>query len=661
MSQSIDTKPTHHSSGKTAKIHADGKQSADTEGGLAGVALPTIDPANPPSNKKVLEVLDTVSKSIDQEKRAPGQTSDVVLAAEDLVDGARDLTKKKNKGEHLQKAFEASARAVKDAQYTAGTPEERAKLAGARPQFRQNMPQLTRDIILQLLTDTEFRQSISSLLTLVRNIADADPSEDQHIPDNYHADPKKPATKSTAINTTDKEVVTTTTETVPIAEDRYEYHYTALTPDFRLKLANSLNSTLVAFGKSPKQSQAVLQMFDLFDLYHENIHPVAKSAHKENEDAATARKEMRKFATNFVEDKTLKDLLKRVRQFTRRLHDDADFRKWVGRMRRYSTRVMENPDRKLDSEKNQKRVFRLIDDGHRLMNQPKYRETVDGLSRDWQKLVDEIKDDKELNAFNKALQKMYDTLYITKKDGSATLDFNALLEMRGVFLSVLKTLLADFKLPTYEGSEGTYDFKLSNATLSVGDLVPDQITILHETEATMVMPKSEPAHKLTADDKSRMVGRLLVRAKGICAHIRDANFWYARNKFPKTEDSGIANMDLVGRGLDIEIEIFIKSVNGGKLEFQDGAVWVHIDKFKLKLEETKHHAFYTFFKSTIRSRVSQMLTQHIADMTADAASRIVGNLNGLMEKATPDKFASSFFSTIDQISPVGMPVLAHSK
>lgn len=659
MSESIDTKPIHHSSGKTAKIHADGKQSADTEGGLGGLAPPTLDPANPPSNKKVLDVLDTVSKSIEQEKRAPGETPDAVLAAEDLVDGARKLTKK-NKGEHLQKAFEASARAAKNAPLTAGTPSDRAKLAGARPKFRQNMPQLTRDIIFQLLTDNEFRSSISSLLTLVRNVADADPSEDQHIPDNYHADPKKPSTKATAITTTEKEVITTTTETVPIREDRYEYHYTALTPDYRLKLANSLNEAFVAFGKAPKQSQAILQMFDLFDIYHENVHPVAKSAHKENEDVSTARKELRKFATNFVEDKTLRDLLKRVKKLTTSLHDDADFRKWVLRLRRYSTRVMQNPDRKLDSEKNQKRVFRLIDDGHRLMNQPKYRETIDGLARDWQKLVDEIKDDKELNAFNKALQKMYDTLYITKKDGSATLDFNALMEMRGVFLSVLKELLADFKLPAYEGSEGSYDFKLSGATLSVGDLVPDQITILHESEATMVMPKSEPAHKMTAEDKSRMVGRLLIRAKGICAHIRNADFWYSRNKFPKTEDSGVANMDLTGRGLDIEIEMFIKSVNGG-LEFQDGAVWVHIDKFKLKLEDTKHHAFYTFFKSTIRSRVSQMLTQHIADMTADAASRIVGNLNGLMEKATPEKFASSFFSTIDQIAPTGAPVLAHSK
>lgn len=655
MSESIDTKPIHHSSGKTAKIHADGKQPADVDGSL-GLSPPKLDPANPPSNKKILDVLDTVSSSIDKEKAA-GTKSDVVLAAEDLVDGARDLTKKKNKGEHLQKAFEASARAAKDAPMTAGTSSDRQKLAGARPKMRQNMPQLTRDIIFQLITDPEFRSSISGLLTLLRNVADADPSEDQHIPDNYHADSSKPTTKATAIKTTEKEVVKTTTETVPIKEDRYEYHYTALTPDYRQKLANTLNETLVAFGKSPKQNQAITQLFDLFDLYHENIHPVAKSAHKENEDLATARSELKKFATNFVEDKTLKDLLKRLKTFTRSLHDDAEFRKWVVKLRRYATRLMDNPDRKLDTERMQKRVYHLIDEGHRLMNQPKYRETIDGLSRDWQKMVDEIKDDKELNAFNKALQKMYDTLYITKRDGTTTLDFNALMEMRGVFLSVLKELLADFKLPDYEGSDGAYDFKLSGATLSVGDLVPDQITILHESEATLVLPKSEPAHKMTAEDKSRMVGRLLVRAKGICAHVHNANFWYQRNKFPKTEDSGTAEMDLVGRGLDIEIEMFIKSVNGG-IEFQDGAVWVHIDKFKLKLEDTKHHAFYAFFKRTIRSRVSQMLTQHIADMTAGAASRIVGNLNSMMEKASPDKFAASFFSTIDQISPVGVPILA---
>lgn len=656
-----DDKTVKHAHGKTAKIHADGKLPADAEGAITGISIPKPDPANPPSNKQILEVLDTVSDSIQKEKKNNGgQNSEVVDAAEAFVDGARDMTKKKNKGEHLQKAFEASARAAKEAQTEVGTTGDRAALAQARPKIRQTMPQLTRDFIFQLLTNTEFRGAASGLLKLIRDVANADPSEAQHIPDDYHADSSKPTQKATAIKTTDEEVVKVTTERVPIAKDTFEYHYTALTPEYRNKLANSLNEALIAFGKAPKQKEAMTQLFEIFDIYHENVHPAIKTTNKEGDNISTAGEELQKFAANFIEDATLRDLLSRLRKLANDVHHDQAFKKWVVKLRRYATRLMDQPDRDVHTEKMKKRAEFLIDEGHRLMNQPKYREAIDGLSRDWQKMVDDIKDDKELNAFNKALTKMYDTLYITKKDGSTSLDFNALLEMRGVFLSVLKELLADFKLPDYEGAEGNYEVKLSGATISIGDLIPDQITILHETETTIAMPKEEKAHK-TAADKSKLVGRMLVRARGICAHVRNAHFWYAHNTFPKTEDSGIAEMDLVGRGLDIDIEMFIKSTKDGKLEFQDGQVWAHIDKFKLKLSDTKHHAFYTFFKGAIRSRVSQMVTQHIADMVAAAASRMVGKLNGLMEQATPDKFASSFFSTVDQLAPSGLPIPTGSK
>ena len=642
----VDTSRTKHAHGKTAKIESSGKQPADAEGAI-DLKLPAIDPSNPPSNKKILDVLDTAANAIEKEKASnPGQTSETVKVAEEFIEDARDLTKKKNKGEHLQKAFEASARAAKNIPQEQGSVKDRQNLAAARPQMRHNIPRLTRDVIFQMISDQEFRAAVSGLLKLLRQVADADPSADQHIPDNYHADPSKPALKQVAITPTDKEVVKTTVERVPIEKDTYEYHYTALTPEFRRQLADSFNESLKAFGKAPKQREAISQIFELFDIYHQNIHPVAKEAHKENDDLATARSELKKFVANFVEDKTLKDLLRRLKVLTTDLHNDQEFRKWVGKVRRYAERLMDNPDRDVHTEKMEKRVNHLIDEGHRLMNQPKYRDTIDALARDWQSLVDDIKEDNELNAFNKSLQKMYDTLYVTKKDGSATLDFNALMEMRGVFLTILKDLLHDLKLPEYSGSEGNYDFKLSGATISVADLIPDQITIVHQSEATVVMPKSEPAHKMTADDKSRMVGKMLVRARGICAHVRNAHFWFSHNSFPKTEDSGIAEMDLVGRGMDVEIEMFIKSVEGGKLEFQDGQVWVHIDKFKLKLHDTKHHAFYAIFKRSINSRVSQMVTQHIADMIAGTTSRIVGNLNELMAKATPDKFAESFLSSV---------------
>jgi hypothetical protein len=670
---------------------------------------------DPPSNKKVVEVLDHASAALKQDD----QRDPVVRHTAQLVDATKKIAIKKNKGEHLQKAFKASSMAAKD--YKEGSPEYEQLKTMTHSHLR-SVPQLTRDLFFALLTDPDFRTNVSDLLDHIVILFQSDPEEELSIPDGYHVDSSKPITTATAVNPTSSQVTTTTTQVIPIEKDhtvhkhhRQEGHhehskahewkepnYTPLSPALQERMRQTWNNMLLRFAQNPRWSRLLQDIFDLIDVIKSEHHASLKKTRHglaapsgettatlsekmkdENPQATEAAGHLKSFVANFVDDESLANLIKRLHHLSRDVRTDANLRRWLGRLRSYVNLVMRNPNRDMETEKMRNRGTKLFNDGHRVLATSRFRTHIVQLSRDWKEVIQQIGHDKELNAFTKALRKLKDDVTIAKADGSIQLDFNALIEMRGVLLSVLLSMLKEVTLPTYEGEQGHYKFKLSGMKLAVDDILPSQITILHETSANLVVPQmdphtstvhtskthatktfNDPHDSTTTSSSSRvagvkhvspnkpwLMGKLIVRAENIVTSFRNCHFWYQHTTFPKTQDSGEAIMDITGRGMNVEIEFLMENDGHGGMFFSKGVVWVSMDKFKLTLTNANHSAFYALFKKAINKKVGDLVLNHIAQNIADSTGAIATGLNELIAKASPQQFLSSFLTTVDNVVP----------
>jgi len=699
---------------------------------------------DPPSNEKILEVLDSAAAAL-----KPDDKSDpIVRHATQLVEATKQLAIKKNKGEHLQKAFKASAMAASEIKE--GSPEFE-QLKSLRHEHLRSVSQISRDLFYAFISDPDFRTNVSDMLEHFVTLFDVEPDEELYIPEGYHVDTSRPVTTATAVKPTGTSVTTTTKKVVPIKiddpvasssgvdttpivklpeadfvgrepaeverqkqfmpaklrqrdddyaykrqEDWVEPKYTPISLQLQDRMRRTWNNLLLRFAANPKWSGLLNSIFELLDVVkteHKKWEkeevgsaPTAESSKgdnikiserlkSENPQSARAARHMKSFVSNFVDDATLASFIKRLHRLSADIRGDENLRHWLRRLRSYIRMIQRNPDRDMETEKMRNRGNRLFADGHRLLSTSRFRRTLVRLSQDWTELIRQIGEDKELNAFTKSLKKLRDDVTIAKADGSVQLDFNALIEMRGVLLSVLLSLLKEVRLPTYEGEQGSYKFKVSGMHMDVENILPSQITILHETAANLVVPQLDPGTQTVHTSKGKasetfkkpeksdikvpenlsswFMGKLIIRAENIITSIRDCKFWYQHTSFPKTSDSGEADLDILGRGMCVEIEFLMENDGKGGLRFTKGVVWVDMDKFKVSLRGTSHKAFYKVFKKAINKKIGNLMLDHIATQLAKTTGVIATSFNDLISKASPQNFLNSFMTTIDTISPLG--------
>jgi len=104
----------------------------------------------------------------------------------------------------------------------------------------------------------------------------------------------------------------------------------------------------------------------------------------------------------------------------------------------------------------------------------------------------------------------------------------------------------------------------------------------------------------TSDLRGKGVGvnednQIIVHAMNMKYSMKDANIWWKRKKFPKSEDSGMLDMNMPGEGIELRIVLSLRLKDKNGQVFAVKSVDCDIDKINLKLSGTKHDKIYNAF------------------------------------------------------------------
>jgi len=110
--------------------------------------------------------------------------------------------------------------------------------------------------------------------------------------------------------------------------------------------------------------------------------------------------------------------------------------------------------------------------------------------------------------------------------------------------------------------------------------------------------------------------------------MKDANVWWKRKKFPKSEDSGNLDLDMPGDGIEMRVVLSLKLRDPQNQIFAVRSVDCDIDKINMRLSNTKHDKIYNAFlkiaKGAIKKRIESAIEEKVTDM--------IGMLNGQISR-----------------------------
>jgi len=137
----------------------------------------------------------------------------------------------------------------------------------------------------------------------------------------------------------------------------------------------------------------------------------------------------------------------------------------------------------------------------------------------------------------------------------------------------------------------------------------------------------------TSDLRGKGVGvqeenQIIVHAMNMKFSMKDANVWWKRKKFPKSEDSGNLDLDMPGDGIEMRVVLSLKLRDPQNQIFAVRSVDCDIDKINMRLSNTKHDKIYNAFlkiaKGAIKKRIESAIEEKVTDM--------IGMLNGQISR-----------------------------
>jgi len=323
----------------------------------------------------------------------------------------------------------------------------------------------------------------------------------------------------------------------------------------------------------------------------------------------------------FTGNASLDPFLQKCRRIVRILRKDPEARNYFFELRKFILDILKNPAL-LDDERKVEEGRTLIQRASMLSNR-KLNRHINGATQDVRVLINNVKNDPHINNLRRDMKRLIRDIMLDR-DGNVTFKPEALDQLR---LIIVSTLVQRMKvpLPTINYADEKLEYSISNAVLTVEDIVPENVYIKEKGRLGLDLSNVRDP----STDRAQNLVKFVIR--GINLHMPACNLWFKRKKFPKLEDEGRASVDIGGRGVDlvIVIETFFKSADF----FHVKRVSCDVHNLKLHLTDTRHNFVYnTFLKLFSRS-----LKRNMQNSIERRISSNLEQLNHLLKKQVDKK------------------------
>jgi len=586
-----------------------------------------------PSNKDIHQTMEQAKQALEETKSSSKVTpagEKIIEDTKNVVQSAQDWLSDKNKDENFQKMLEA---AKNTAQEVPG--KEQAQGAGKIMKNKLDLTHLQKqarmllkhsmDLGTELASSASFRNNLFDLFNLLTSMMTDSDSVQQFL-DTSSAKMKekvgeaKERMKQKPTVETAKNIAKETTQQAKRTGEKMKT--TKLTDQQVSMLEDKLLEILQDIGnreRSRKATNSLLSMGDHIAEVIKSTKPAAEGAQSALQQDTNAREILNQARTIFERiagGHSLDTLFGQLNTLQDQLQSDQQARDYLNRLGAYLRKAMEDPSCvKNDQFLNEGRS--LIWKGRDLADQEgkNYRQYFQDLLNEGRSILDSIQEDPKNVALRNSVQKLMDDIFYQDEKGLHLRD-SAFEQMRIILGSIVTDQLREIPIPPVHIRDEQRDVHISNIVLNVGDITPDNIR-LEQTTKVGIHPKDTSAELKE--------GTARLKLENIITHLKNVHFDYKSMSFPKVEESGIADLDIGGRGMSIDISL---SLNKDNLQrpLVVNSVDVSIDSVSLQVQHTKRDTLWNFvmwlFSGVVRRKIQNLIKEHLEAFFGDLNERI---------------------------------------
>jgi len=487
-------------------------------------------------------------------------------------------------------------------------------------------------LAMELITSQQFRNELLNLLSCIAEIVQEVTGMDltklteslQSIPDEM----QEAKEQGEMIDTAKSKVMEVAAAAREATRDlRDTSTNKPLTQEQQDRMLKHLRRTVKQIT-SRQQSQRVIQgIIDLLNTFtghyaHTANKEQAKAVVNNNAHLDNLARHVQVLISRFAGEHAVNTLMAHTKALTDLALRDQNVREYFLEFRDFIQSALQNPDVYLASHgPGETQLRALIERGRTLFQEKEVRENFVGILQSLNEVIRNFMNDPHLVQMQADIKTFINDL-ITDDQGNIVITKNALNQLKVILVSSLLEKMA-IPIPMIQQEDEKMEMEVSNLWLVLRDVLPDMVHLEYR----------EALNIDTSDLRGKGVGvqennQIIIHAMNMRYSMKDANIWWRRKKFPKTEDSGHLDMNMPGEGIEIRVVLSLRLQDPQNQIFAVRSVDCDIDKINLHLSGTKHDKIYNAFlkvaKGAIKKRIETAIQEKITDM--------IGLLNGQVSR-----------------------------
>jgi len=594
-----------------------------------------ISQGNVPGNEPINKTIESTKQALETEAQNRGQGAPEAKIAKDaaqLLGTTQEYIQEKNEGEIVQKFFlnakEAGTELGNEMQrlakeekityegYGIGDLKQQAQAKIDNwSQIAQENIDTMKGFVLSLVDSPEFR---SLLLEFVGIVQDTIRTESQKAPNigvsAQTTTPLSQEMKEKSIETVEfgKTVVSDIKEgNLPISEDRKRELF------YRFKF---FLKRLSAAPEYRRGINGLFQIMDQINYYMSQLSSQVQAQAPSKEEVTSDIKQriphllrmwndgytfLGNFTGQDILDKTMKDF-----QFSYKLFmNDQRITQYFAHIRSFIYEMMNNPDL-IDQEGFNTRLNELWEEGSQWTYDPQYNHAYNLLWDDIATIGQRIKSDPLQSRMAKDANTLAKDL-ILDESGQPSLKImtTGLNQFRSLVGPILIKNLEQLPIPSFSGTNETYDWTIEGMLLNGREIIPDNFDIKVWGAANLSLA--------TTAAKSLTFITVWVRDMGV--DMKDLKFHFTRKSFPKMDERGVADVSIQGKGSTIKLVWRIEGQQDQPWLFSLYDIQCHLADLDITVKESTHTWLMKMItslwsgtiKRQIEYRIEQTLRQNL--------------------------------------------------
>lgn len=369
-------------------------------------------------------------------------------------------------------------------------------------------------------------------------------------------------------------------------------------------------------ASKPEYYQAINGFYDVLYELRTNMRSQLPEAQSSLRDPAKAAAiDARAFLENLAGGYSLEPVINDLRAIADYMKTDARLSMYLREARDFLESCIRNPTL-MEQDATFSRAQGLYQQGMSFGREYKESTFMRDLFTQVQSFMQAIRNDPTNQRLAADLRSLAAEFITTAPDGTQRLNTDAISQIRQMLVPLIVEQLDVVPIPRIEGHNESMQWSFDNLVFHGYDVLPDHIGFKYDNDMDFNF-------RDLSVNKARQ--HLLIRIRNMNLHMRDVHFWFKRTATPKIEDEGRADVHLRGKGLNLDIRVW---VNPTAPFFQVYDVDCRINRLKIKILEARHE----FLLNTVTTVLSPIIRRRVEHAVEDKLRQMLVKVEAVMNR-----------------------------